>query len=1332
LVTPSVRKVLRSISRSALILAVVLLMVVPASAVPGSDGGSGTSSRADPPELPPPASWEVVDTLSAMVEIPPQDVKVLRVDHENITLEPVDWYDPVKALKTLHGQAVDRVEPWLKRDLAVQLNRMGSNGDRFARLIINCQEDKWVDEIAFSVAHTPPEVLSQMGQPIVLQDNAEFLYGQDGDLAYADLVERTGEDGDFTTVSYLNWTGARHEYPREIYYWYIAHARVFWETPAKVAGKSLWRKAYWDEITYDDSNTLRSWLTNCGNIIEAANASTVWMQMNMEFGYGTNPLQPVQVILERYGSCGQYSITTASSLKAAMIPARITMYPASDHQWCEVYIDGHWMHVDASNDVAGNANLKEPNLIRRTKSVNFNDAGVFERGWKPYMSATSTFRSDDVVMNTIDITAPDPQFGFRETGMTNNTGRAPHKYTETSTVHITVTDDIGDPIEGAYVGIYRIGHDIYNPGTPDYPHFANLNYTNATGEVEFELGLQGYCGRCDDDHYYGALVLSRYNQATNDFYTFSVPEENQEYSHHFRVTGDASRQDEPTFSHIVTFPEYPRDFRLDIDLEAWGRQRHTHGEWGQYEMFNFRTSFDHTFPSDIDLAAVNRSMLDSFYTNNGAATWDHVKDAESLSTIFAIPHEEDIFVLLANTDSHYTTKVVNITVDLSAPCKPQLSLLGPDDDTNHSTDAPFMVQGTVTDYIDITDLRVTFDDGGNWTGIIANLSPTDDIFIAYLNVSHLDSGDSQVRVRATNSVGVWREASVSVFMDADDPELEVRYPMEDDVRSGLANQIGVQVSASDNRHLETVHARLQGYPWVELDRVDGPFWTHEEIIPLHDEVGAVIFEARATDGVGRTTLVRFWLIIDILPAILELHEPLPDDVVVVGQGTDVTVSGSAWDDIGIHRLSYRVNETNWTYVTESIGDDGDFSFDIPVSELEEGEYQVEVSLRDQAWLGSSYTFTIIKDITPPNLLIDPLDPYYNDDDPIRLSGFVLDDHGVQGMWVSVDGGPEEELVVDLGGGFRQTLPSGPDDVGVHVIDLRTVDSLGNEVRQTITYQVVDETDPTVSIDAPIASQAFGRGVALQVSGTALDNVAVISLTIKVGSDETQYDLANLDPQVGHWAVGVNTQERDLGQLTIQVMVEDAAGNTGLSSVTVNLVDRTDPEVKLLIDPQAMPKATKGKPVVVASTFNDDVGVTKVEYRVDGWSWIPVPAVFPCEGWDIEVPTDATSTGNHMLEVRVTDAAGNDVVVSSPFEVVPVPEESTVPLGLIAGVVVAAVVVLVLVYMLVLRRDDSEGLDEEGRDGSPVVVDEEVEPKGPEDAGPEAEPIDDEVDEEPSK
>ncbi|NIP37416.1 MAG: hypothetical protein GWN18_20855, partial [Thermoplasmata archaeon] len=858
--------------------------------------------------------------------------------------------------------------------------------------------------------------------------------------------------------------------------------------------------------------------------------------------------------------------------------------------------------------------------------------------------------------------------------MVERTGAEPHIYTETSTVTINVEDSGGDPIEGAWVGVFRVGHDIYNPGTPDYPHFAYANYTNATGQAEFELGLQGYCGRCDDDHYYAALILSRYNQGTNDFYAFSVPEEDQEYSLTYTVTGNAPSQVEPTwFKKIIVGTDPPApEFMLNVSLEARGRQRHTHGEYGQYEMFGFRTSFDHLFPSDVDMLVVDGEGLQNCLDGNPVGAWMGATDAETFAGGEMVPHDEATYLLLSNTDSHYTTKVVNVTVDLSAICYPKLRLDHPVTGTDHSTTESLVFNGTLWDYIPVTGLEVSFDGGDTWEDIYQGYDPVNGTFEAEVNVSHLPSGDQNLILRATNDVGVVNMLFPTIFLDADDPVVRIMEPSAGTVRSGLDPTIDVHVNATDNRAVSRVEARWEDGPWLAMEEWERGGATHTLVLPVDGRVGSVILEVRVTDGVGRTAVRSVEQVFDVIMPTLELIEPEAGDFFVVGPGWDVTVRGAVWDDHGIHSLAYAMEFGVWTDVTEHIGDDDVFNFVLPTAGLEEGEHTVTITVTDLALHTENKTFTLVIDATAPDLAIDELDPYYDDGDDVELVGIVTDDYDVEGLWVTIDDEEEVGVSLDIAGGFSVRLPSGSDDVGDHQVIVRAADVHGNEVSMVLDYQVLDETDPTLTIDTPVMGANIGRGNFIHLTGTSTDNVAITVLAVKVGVEDTMYLLDNLDPALGRWSIDLGTSGRALGQLILEVRVEDAAGNMAVESVIVNIVDRTDPTLDVTVDPMNLPKAQKGKTMVVPAQFSDDVAVTKVEYRVDGWSWITVPCQYPCEAWDVEVPTDDLSVGSHVLEVRVTDGAGNDEMVSIPFEVKPVPESSQLSTGVIAGIVVAVV------------------------------------------------------------
>jgi hypothetical protein len=113
--------------------------------------------------------------------------------------------------------------------------------DPFAAVIANATQDRYVDEIAFSIAHMPVEVLRGNNSfPELYTENAESVYSAGALVDYADVVDHGSYDtGDYySTVKY--WTKTKGgaavevEYPRDIYYWQIVHPKITDEDPAYI------------------------------------------------------------------------------------------------------------------------------------------------------------------------------------------------------------------------------------------------------------------------------------------------------------------------------------------------------------------------------------------------------------------------------------------------------------------------------------------------------------------------------------------------------------------------------------------------------------------------------------------------------------------------------------------------------------------------------------------------------------------------------------------------------------------------------------------------------------------------------------------------------------------------------------------------------------------------------------------------------------------------------------------------------------------------------------------------------------------------------------------
>jgi len=1268
-------------ARSVLAIAIVLLMALPAldtaapapaapySAMPPGRG----SGQSDPP-----AVWQDLDSMSATLEIPPGEMRVLRANMTSGALEPVDWPDPLAGVSATGREAVARVEPWLRGGLAAGLRRLGYSADAFAREVRDCSDARFRDEVAFAVAHTPPEVLAGV-PPALLTTNARLLYSQDASLPYADLVERQGDDGNYTTVSYVNATGARWELPRDVYYFYVAHPRVFWEGPAAVSGKSLWRKAYFDELTYGSSGTLASALGACGDYVAAIQNATVWLHRQLEFGYGTNYVQPVEIILDRFGSCGEYSIAAAAALKVAMVPARVTIYTASDHQWNEVWLDGGWTFIDASSDVAGAATVREPELIPLIGSINFNDPDNFERsGWKPFMSMTNSFRPDDVDINSIGIRTYGPAYTCSGGNWSSPRVAVPHKYTDTSRVHITVVDAQGDPVEAAWVGVLELAHDPYNVNSFPYALFACANYTNATGQCEVEVGKQGTCAR-GHAHSYTVEILSPYGEK-EAVYPGDMPvtEEGVDLYYTYTVYGDAPALASPRWT-VSPLPELPPQVLIDLDIAASGAQRHSHGEYGGNEMFAFGTTFDHEFPATVDCALMDADALAALLAGGAPeVVWGEYDVDHADVTVPHYAEWSDLYLVILNTDSYASTKVVELGTSLRAKMFPRLDLRAPVGGVDLSTAAPLAVRGTVRDHCPVAALCATVD-SSTWYDIMGALD--DGEFNTTLDVSGLPSGEYTVAVRATDAAGVWREENATVYLDADDPVLRVNSPLDGE-HLAAEGKVRIEGTAIDNRFIALINVRFVGRSWsLDLPLDDGRFAIDVE--PL-GEVGPLPLEVEAWDACGRSAAVRIQVVLDPMPPIIQLRKPDSSKPVVVGPVASVELTGSVWDDYGLGALLYREGGGDWVDATEYMSGDGAFTLTVPTAGWADGHRVLELKALDRAGHEDSLNVTYDVDMTPPALDLEPLLESYEDSAAVSLRGRVTDAHGVELVSVAVDGGDPAAVDVGADGTIEASLPWGPTMVGAHTVRVFAVDALGSSTYVDLAYEVVDATPPEVTVEEPYDGARLTWGHAFVVQGTATDNVGVVRVEVALknwnwtpveGAARTRVDWS-LEVDFPEWSHAL------FGLVDIEVRAYDGSGLFGLVLLSVELADTTPPV--LVIGPPFEGTAYEvltDQNLRLNITATDDDRVEGYWHRIDGGPWIPDAHA---------IHTVGVPVGTHQIEVRITDPAGNEAVRSTTFIVRERPEEGGPSMVAMAGLaLLGALIVVAVMVILKWRRRPAE-------------------------------------------
>ncbi|HKY31067.1 MAG TPA: Ig-like domain-containing protein [Candidatus Polarisedimenticolia bacterium] len=182
----------------------------------------------------------------------------------------------------------------------------------------------------------------------------------------------------------------------------------------------------------------------------------------------------------------------------------------------------------------------------------------------------------------------------------------------------------------------------------------------------------------------------------------------------------------------------------------------------------------------------------------------------------------------------------------------------------------------------------------------------------------------------------------------------------------------------------------------------------------------------------------------------------------------------------------------------------------------------------------------------------------------------------------------------------------------------------------------DTIPPVVALTAPSAGTAVSGTITL--TAAASDNNAVAGVQFRVdgaavGSEDT----------TSPYSVSWNTAGVSNGSRTITAVARDTAGNTTVSAgvvVTVSNADTTQPTVSITAPSGG---ATVGGTVTVTASASDNVGVTGVQFKLDGANLGAEDTASP---WSISWNTTGASDGAHTLTAVARDAAGNTRTSSS--------------------------------------------------------------------------------------
>ncbi len=381
---------------------------------------------------------------------------------------------------------------------------------------------------------------------------------------------------------------------------------------------------------------------------------------------------------------------------------------------------------------------------------------------------------------------------------------------------------------------------------------------------------------------------------------------------------------------------------------------------------------------------------------------------------------------------------------------------------------------------------------------------------------------------------------------------------------------------------------------------------------------AYIAAAKALYGAGSSDEQAVW---NAFAAINVGGKWIPPDTTAptvtvkeLGTSGTITFTATATDNVGVAQVQFYVDGTLKGTATSS-----PYTLTLDSTTLTNGTHTALAKAKDAAGnLGTSasvsFTISNAKDTTAPVVKATES----GTSGTITLSATATDNVAVTKVDFYVDGVLKG---TDTTSPYALTLDSTPLANGAHTLLAKAYDAAGNVGSSgSVPFNLVkDTTAPTVT------AKVTGTVGILTLGATATDNVSVTKVdfyvdgALKGSSTASPYSLA------------FDSIPLASGNHTLVAKATDPSGNVGTSpTVTFAVVkDTTAPTV------QAKVTGTSGT-LTLSATASDNVGVTKVEFLVDGTS----KAILTALPYGLTLDSTTLANGSHTLVVKAWDPAGN--------------------------------------------------------------------------------------------
>jgi hypothetical protein len=411
----------------------------------------------------------------------------------------------------------------------------------------------------------------------------------------------------------------------------------------------------------------------------------------------------------------------------------------------------------------------------------------------------------------------------------------------------------------------------------------------------------------------------------------------------------------------------------------------------------------------------------------------------------------------------------------------------------------------------------------------------------------------------------------------------------------------------NNALLTTVSAAPYSFNWNTPALANG---TYTISAKAYDVVG----------DVGQAANVAVTVFNDSVAPSVSIAAPVAGSTV----GGTAMVSANATDDVGVTKVEFYLNN-----ILQSTASAAPFTFSWNTLAATNGAYTLSAKAYDAAGnvgQAGNVSVTVFNDTVAPSVSIASPAVSSTVGGTVSVTANASDNVGVT------------KVEFYLNGTLQATLTSAPYSFnwntlaatnGAYTLSAKAYDAAGN-VGQAGNVSVTvfnDTVAPSVSIASPAASSTVGGTVS--VTANASDNVGVTKVEFYLnGTLQTTLTSA---PYSFNW----NTLAATNGAYTLSAKAYDAAGNVGQAgNVSVTVFNDTTAPVVSIASP--VNNGTAGGTVSVSANASDNVGITKVEFYLNG----ALQATLTSAPYQFSWNTLAIANGPYIISAKGYDAAGN--------------------------------------------------------------------------------------------